>query len=509
MNITLSLNGFYIRAFSHTIALPKNIWEESKVKKIKRSVALIMCAMMMTGLFAACGSADESPASSENTTTPKGNVSGEAKEDTKSDGKKTVVTVWTKDRHDAEYQQAKVDEYNATNEDNIEVRYEIYSDNYPQAIDIAFQSNEAPDIMVHQSTVFNNYVNTGNFADLAPFMDDDFLAVFGDTLVEGVNVIDGKCYFVPTTATTCRLFYNKNIFEKAGIANPPESLEEMVEDAKLITSKLSSEGIYGFAANLKSASSALSRSLMPMAERSIGNHLGFDFAKGEYDFTGYAPLLKAWKTLCSEECAFPGCESLDIDPLRTQFADGKIGMYMSYTHAEPGVYENQFPMTDEWGCAEIPVLGGTVKGAENYTPNNGYLFNAASENLEAAWKAYVAIFANVDNLAGYYSAGLGISSVDAVIAKSTPKAVYSENPKLLLGSTDKLWPKAPHERNVDAVVVEGKDFYTTFNELIYLDADIDSELAALTDRYNEAYRKGISEGTGVEVKIDGFDPMNP
>lgn len=37
----------------------------------------------------------------------------------------------------------------------------------------------------------------------------------------------------------------------------------------------------------------------------------------------------------------PGVESLDIDPLRAQFAEGKIGMYMSYS-SEPGVYKNQF-----------------------------------------------------------------------------------------------------------------------------------------------------------------------
>lgn len=480
------------------------------MKKIKRTLSLVMVTVLALGCLAACGKSSEV----NDGVTPTSIV--EEKKDSSSNaagnqnnGEKTVVTVWTKDRHDAEYQQAKVDEYNATNTDGIEVKYEIYSDNYVQAIDMAFQSDEAPDIMVCQNQMFANYVNAGKYADLYPLMDDEFKATFADCFMEGVNVIDGKCYFVPTTATTCRLFYNKDIFARVGIAEAPTSLEEMVEDAKLITKELSSEGIYGFAANMKSASSALSRSLMPMAERSIGNHLGFDFAAGKYDFTGYSGLIEAWRTLLSEECAFPGSEILDIDPLRTQFADGKIGMYFSYTHAEPGVYENQFPMTEKWGCAEIPALNGTVKGAESYTANNGYVFNAECKNLEAAWKAYVAIFANVDNLAGYYNNALGISSVDSVIKISNPKAVYTENPALLLSDTDIIWPKAPHERNVDAVVVEGQDFYSTFNELIYTDKDIDSTLADLTDRYNAAYEAGISEGIGEEIKIAGFDPMHP
>lgn len=51
------------------------------------------------------------------------------------DEEKTIINIWSKDRHDAEYVQKKVDEYNATNTDNIEVNYQLYTDNYQQAID--------------------------------------------------------------------------------------------------------------------------------------------------------------------------------------------------------------------------------------------------------------------------------------------------------------------------------------------------------------------------------------
>ena len=53
---------------------------------------------------------------------------------------KTVIRLWTNDRHDATFWTEKVDEYNATNTDNIELRYEIYTDNLLQAVDMAFQT---------------------------------------------------------------------------------------------------------------------------------------------------------------------------------------------------------------------------------------------------------------------------------------------------------------------------------------------------------------------------------
>ncbi len=482
--------------------------------KKKRITALVLSAFMAVTMLAGCGQEGNKAAVTteiQSSDTAKAQSITSDKSETKDEtpAEKTTITVWTKDRHDAEYMQNKVDEYNATNEDNINVVYEIYSDNYPQAVDMVFQNGEAPDIFVFQEVMFRNYVNAGKYADITPFMDDEFKEIFGDNLIDDYNVIDGKCYFVPTAATVCRLFYNKDIFKRVGIEKAPETLDEMVEDAKLITSQLSGEGIYGFAANMKGAQSALSRSLLKQGERELGIKFGYDFGAGRYDFTGYENLVSAWRTLMSPECAFPGCESLDIDPLRTQFADGKIGMYISFTHAEPGVYANQFPMEEEWGCAQLPVTDGKVVGAEHYQPMNGYLFNAESKHLEEAWKVYRAIFSNVDVLKGYYEGGFGISTVPAVIEAASPAQYYLDNPDLLIGKTDAVYPSTPQEANVDAVVVEGMNMYDTMAELIWGSGDIAASLQDLTDRYNEALDAGIAEGIGSEIKIDGFDPMNP
>lgn len=478
--------------------------------KSKKLAACTMAVLMAISAMTGCSgnqSAAEATAKEEETKEAGAEKPAEAEKEGNSE--KTVVTVWTKDRHDAQFMQSKVDEYNASNTDNIEVKYEVYSDNYPQAVDMVFQNGDAPDMFVYQEQVFANYFNAGKYADITPYMDDDFKKTFASNMIDGFNVFEGKCYFVPTAATACRLFYNKDIFKRVGIEKVPETLEELVEDAKLITSQLSSEGIYGFAANMKGAQSALSRSLTKQAERELGVKFGYDFKTGRYDFTGYENLVSAWKTLMSPECAFPGCESLDIDPLRTQFAAGKIGMYMSFTHAEPGVYQSQFPMEQEWGCAQLPVTGGKVVGAESYQPLNGYLFNAKSENLDAAWKVYRAIFSNVDVLKEYYEQGYGISTVPAVIENAKPAQYYIDNPDLLITDTDAVYPQAPHEANVDAMIVEGQNMYETMAEMILGDMDIKSGLQDLTDRYNLALDTGIAEGAGEEIKIDNFDPMHP
>lgn len=480
------------------------------MKKMKKLLAMVLVIALTMSLAAACSKKEEETTSNADPTQGASQETGsnEGKEDTQS-AEKTKVVIWSKDRHDADMITKKVAEYNETNTDNIEVDFQIYTDNFQQAIDMAFQSGEAPDMFSQETKVFESHLGSGRLADLAPMMDDNFKTTFAASIIPGLNEIDGKIYYVPVTGTTGRLFYNKNIFEKAGIANPPATFEEMVADAKLITEKLSGEGIYGFASNMKNPASALNRSLLYQVQRQLGLQNGYNFATGQFDFTQYADLLSLWKELLSSAAAFPGCESLDIDPLRTQFAAGKIGMYISFTHAEPGVYKNQFPMTDEWGVVQIPTLSGQVAGAQGFVANGGYLFNAESKNLDAAWKVYNSIFMNIDFQVEYYEAGLGISIVPAVIEKAKPAQIYIDNKDLLIGTTDAIWPRNPQEANATAFVLEGMDSNATFASMFYGDTDIKAGLQDLTDRYNAALKAGIDEGTIQPIVKSGFDPMNP
>ena len=78
-----------------------------------------------------------------------------------------------------------------------------------------------------------------------------------------------------------------------------------------------------------------------------------------------------------------------------------------------------------------------------------------------------------------------------------------------MSDIDAVLPLTPQEKNSQAVVVEGEDYYKTFESIYYGDADMESTLQDLTDRYNAASQKGISDGIGEEVKIEGYDPLNP
>lgn len=104
---------------------------------MKKPVLCALTATMMAVSLAGCGSA--APSSSA-ATTETGHAMPSAA------GGKTVVEVWTNDRHDLDYVNKKTEEYNATNPDNIEIKQTVVTDDYFNMLTMAKTSGTAPDL---------------------------------------------------------------------------------------------------------------------------------------------------------------------------------------------------------------------------------------------------------------------------------------------------------------------------------------------------------------------------
>lgn len=475
---------------------------------MKKKLAVIMILALIAGTLGGCkgGSTESGSSAKEKSTAEESQPpSGDS-----GDEDKTTLVLWTRDRADASFIQPYIDKYNETNKDGIYIDYQMYTDNFEQALDMAYATDSGPDLVgvSGMTDIFTKYVNQGQYVDIDQYMTDAEKERYASLKTEGITSMDGKMYYVPVFGSTGRLFYNENIFEKCGIKEPPKTMKEMAEDAKIITDKLSGEGVYGFAMNLKSPSSALMRSVDFIVERSGGPKQGYDFATGNYDFSMYKEVMEGFKTIFTTGIAFPGCESLDIDPLRTQFAAGKIGMYISWSHADPGVYANQFPTEEKWNVAQLPTIDGSVY-SQSIQPYKGYMITKTCKNPEKAWIACRDLFYSDEFVKAFHEAGLGCVVVDDLKNQVSVPEILKGKEEGLLGTDDKFWPATPQELNSQSVVVEGNDQYATFAAMMLGAEDIDSGLEALTERYNAALEKGISDGTGKELIIDNWDPANP
>ncbi|MDQ0061494.1 ABC transporter substrate-binding protein [Paenibacillus harenae] len=459
-------------------------------KGLKRSLTLLAAVTLAFGIAGCAGGNNGGSANTGNEP-----AAGTATE-MKGNGEKTKLVYWTYQRHDAEYIKAKIDEFNATNEDNIEVEMTMMAENYPQSLDLAFTSGQAPDVFATQRP--DEFYAKGYFEPLNDYMTDEMKTNYEGFILEGGNQFENNIISLPNVGNTIRLVYNVDIFERAGL-QPPKSLDEMVAAAKKITEIGKAEGIYGWSLPYKSPSSALSRSADKIAEMNGFHRSGFDFKTAKYDFSGWKPIIEAFHQMSANGSVLPGSEALDMDPMRAQFAEGKIGMYISYS-TEPGVYHTQFPPKIRWDATLVPTIdGGEPQGAVDPAAISWLSMSSESKNKEAAWK-FMSYMYQDETLRGYHEAGLGIAVLPHVLEGA--KEPYVPGIKNFLPTKyDAAWPIAP-----TGITPEGKTWHEEFVKYILVGGDLDQVISDLNASYNTALDKAVADGK-VKVTADpSFDP---
>lgn len=452
--------------------------------KSLRFAALTVSLVMAVSLLAGCGGKSE-PA----------DKAGEA---TKAPVKPVKLTWWTFQRHDMDYMKGLVDKFNQENKDGITVEYVVQSENFRQSLDLAFQANQAPDVFTGQDLA-KYYVDKGQVEALDKWLTPELKKRYDDNFYsEGDNGVDGKTYSLPNTGITYRLVYNKDLFKKAGLSEPPKNLDQMVEYAKKITEVGKADKAYGFAINMKNTQTSMERSTQIIGAMS-GFQI-FDYKTGKFDFKPYKPVLLAFKKIVDEGSMFPGYESLDMDPLRTQFAQGKIGMYLSGSW-EPGVYSTQFPTNIDWAAAPVPTLDGKVKGVAPISGLRWLYISSKTEHKEQAWKVLKNFYTDEVQVP-YHEKGFGNSVVPSVV-KVAKKPETKGMEFFIMGNLDGKWPTRPQERTLK---IEGKPFNDIFATVIMGKADFDKEAEALNKKYNDALEAAIKDGKEKDWKKADFNP---
>ncbi len=88
-----------------------------------------------------------------------------------------------------------------------------------------------------------DYVSQGVAAPLDDYLTPSSRARFIDTFLSP-SVMDGKTYGLPIAASARAMYYNKDLFEKAGITEPPANWDELKAAAEKI--KALGGDVYGF-----------------------------------------------------------------------------------------------------------------------------------------------------------------------------------------------------------------------------------------------------------------------
>jgi multiple sugar transport system substrate-binding protein len=262
---------------------------------------------------------------------------------------------------------------------NIIVEEQPVPGDYDTTVLAQIAAGNPPDIFVSGDVFVAPFINDGVAADLTPFFESDpdlKETDFYPSVIDFFRGPNGHVYMMPDTLDVQRVYYNKDLFDKAGVAQPSESwtIEDFKSAAAAITSGEGPDKIYGFYADPWWAV------WLPYVWMNGGDILSEDGTQctlaepaavealdwyGDFIRQGYSPSPQELEGL--------GMGGWDL------FINGKVGMYQTGGWDIPA---NEAEATFQWGMAPVPK----GKSEATFLHLTNYVMAANSKNKEAAWE---------------------------------------------------------------------------------------------------------------------------
>ena len=438
---------------------------------------VMVLTLVLTMIVSACGGGTKSSSSSSPSSATTEKSAAPMKDPVK-------ITVWSGNRSAMDVMTELVKDFNSKNKD-IQIEYITQSDDYRKTLTLALQTNQAPDVFAGIGGI--DFVTNKWALPIEGLVDQKLI----DTLRKfDINqTIDGKLYSLPTTAVTTRLVYNKDLFTKAGLDpnKPPQTFSEVKEAAKKITEAGKGES-FGFGAPMKWGGYA-DWGLLPstIAPNKDLTQVAYNTKTGKFQIEAFKPVVELVRDMVSNNWTFPGASSLDNDPMRSAFAEGKIGMFIGASW-DVGVLNDQFKSKADWAVAPLPVPDGTKLQNGLMNTGGGYLIWSSTKHPKESAKVFE------------YFSGAEVSQKLQKAGKITalhPEAKgaqYQSDAKGYAGFAVNDLSQAVMWAPTSLMDIKGETVSQALNRLILTKDPIDTTLNELSKKYNDAYDVAVQSG---------------
>jgi len=266
---------------------------------------------------------------------------------------------------------------------NIEVEQIHVPKNYWDKVAAMFAAGTPPDLMFMGYPEMVQYASEGTLLAL-----DDYLAkdpevnkdMFFPALIKAFTY-KGKIYGVPKDWNTQVLYYNKKLFDEAGLSYPDENWtwDDVVEAAKKITADTDGDGVtdqWGFVTDV-----GMNR-IGAWIYANGGSILSEDKTKCTLTEPASVEALKFLTGLMFEHKVAPSKKELGELSAKETFASGKAGMYVCGGWRILGFRDIK---DFEWDIAPIPKSPRTGKHG-TVVDTVSWSIAKATKYPDAAWE---------------------------------------------------------------------------------------------------------------------------
>lgn len=235
------------------------------------------------------------------------------------------LVMWERSGGNAGMVDALVAAWNEKNPDRkINLTYIPHTEMVPKLAQ-SIASGEVPDLMGLDLIYGPQFESAGQLEDITEYFKDDASVKTASPGHMKVSTFDGKLYGVPLYADVSALFWNKDLFKKAGLDPevPPTSLQEIHDFAAKITGV--EEGVYGYYLAGNCAGCNIF-TFGPLIWASGGTIEPLD-ANDEPLKGDAVPKVLEWARMMHKEGLInPANQSENGETFHLQFGSGKVGM---------------------------------------------------------------------------------------------------------------------------------------------------------------------------------------
>ena len=385
-----------------------------------------------------------------------------------------VLTVVTWDANTTPYLIAQEAAFEAAYP-NIDLQYiDVASQDYAIKAGSMLSGGDTADVfMVKEVSDIVNWQAQGFAEPLTPYMTADNYEVSGFVGMEANYAFDGTQYALPFRSDFWVLFYNKDLFDAAGVAYPTNDMtwDAYAELAKTMTK----DGVYG---------THYHTWLSAVANWAVCDGVN-TLADGQYDDLAY--FYNLYKDL-EEAGACMAYNELKASGLHysAAFANGNVAMMpMGYWYVSTLIgYHNDGTCNFNWGITAVPHAEGVAAGS-SFGNLTGVMMNVKSANKDLAW-TYISWLCGAEGS----KATAGTGSRPAWVSEDVAGAMASvagfptdEASKAALLPTFVAveWPVVDRLSDIKPIVEE------THTLIMTGELDVEEGIEEMNDRYAELF----------------------
>ena len=288
---------------------------------------------------------------------------------------KQVLTVVTWDATTTPYLLAQEAAFEAKYPE-IDLQYiDVASQDYAIKVGTMLSGGDTSDVvMIKEARDIINWQAAGYAAPLSDYIAADAFDVSGYVGTEVNYAVDGVQYALPFRSDFWVLFYNKDLFDAAGVAYPTNDMtwDQYAELAKTMTG----DGVYG--THYHTWLSAVANWAVCDGVNTLADREYSDLA---YFYNLYQDLEDAGACMAYSELKAAGLH------YSAAFANGNVAMMpMGYWYVSTLIgYNKEGTCNFNWGITAVPHAEGVAAGS-SFGNLTGVMLNEKSAQKDLAWK---------------------------------------------------------------------------------------------------------------------------